>query len=171
MESNSTLSFIEKAKSFAIGAIGCGIFSLGTTYFSEQSIYRVPRILIPIFEIFGNIGLAIGMMILGAVLVYYAYSIFRKNKGNKLFFFVPILLFAIIFYFIIFCLAFIYQMYNLQAKDVSEIGFIDFATGIPAFVLLIIISTRKIFNLSEKLVYTKFLWVIPYEKNGSYNIP
>lgn len=101
MESNSTLSFIEKAKSFAIGAIGCGIFSLGTTYFSEQSIYRVPRILIPIFEIFGNIGLAIGMMILGAVLVYYAYSIFRKNKGNKLFFFVPILLFAIVFYFII----------------------------------------------------------------------
>ncbi|WDF46296.1 hypothetical protein PQ459_15465 [Chryseobacterium sp. KACC 21268] len=66
--------------------------------------------------------------------------------------------------FVVFCLAFLYQLYNLQSKSTSDIGFIDFVTGIPAFVFLIIISTRKIFNLKDRMVYTKFFWVIPYEK-------
>ena len=66
--------------------------------------------------------------------------------------------------FIVICSAFVYQLYNLQSKSTSDIEFLDFVTGIPAFVFLIIISTRKIFNLKDRMIYTKFLWVIPYEK-------
>lgn len=84
-EKNSNLSTIEKIKSFAIAVVGSGIFSMGTTYFSEQSEYRVPRILLPVYEIFGNIGLAVGMMILGAALIYYAYRTFTKNGGKSIF--------------------------------------------------------------------------------------
>ena len=66
--------------------------------------------------------------------------------------------------FLVFFFAFIYQLYNLQSKSTSDIEFVDFITGIPAFIFLIIISTRKIFNLKDRMVYTKFLWVVPYEK-------
>ncbi|MBO6201083.1 MAG: hypothetical protein J6N74_05645 [Chryseobacterium sp.] len=66
--------------------------------------------------------------------------------------------------FLVFCILFIYQLYNLQSKSTLDIEFIDFITGIPAFIFLIIISSRKIFNLKDRMVYTKFLWVIPYEK-------
>lgn len=79
---------------------------------------------------------------------------FELIKRSKL----PIILF------IAFCLLFIYQLYNLQSKIASDVEFLDLITGIPAFVFLIIISTRKIFNLEDRMVYTKFLWVIPYEK-------
>jgi len=72
-EKNSTLMTIEKIKSFAIALVGAGIFSMGSTYFSEQAEYRIPRILLPIYEFFGNIGLAIGMMILGTGLMYFAF--------------------------------------------------------------------------------------------------
>lgn len=79
---------------------------------------------------------------------------FELIKRSKL----PIVLF------IVFFLLFIYQLYNLQSKIASDVEFLDLITGIPAFVFLIIISTRKIFNLEDRMVYTKFLWVIPYEK-------
>jgi hypothetical protein len=101
-EKNSALMTIEKIKSFAIALVGAGIFSMGSTYFSEQAEYRIPRILLPIYEIFGNVGLAIGMMILGTGLIYFAYRKFTQNNGKS----IVILAFSIIailgFYGIIF---------------------------------------------------------------------
>lgn len=79
------------------------------------------------------------------------FEFIKSNKINKVFF-------------IGFSLAFVYQMYYLLSKDSSDVGFLNFISGIPAFVFLIIISTRTIFNLKDKMIYTKFLWVIPYEK-------
>lgn len=84
-EENATLATIEKIKSFAMTVVGAGIFSMGTTYFSEQSEYRVPRILLPVYEIFGNIGLAVGMIILGAGLMYFAYRKYVQNNGKPVY--------------------------------------------------------------------------------------
>lgn len=81
---NTNLNTIEKIKSFAIAVVGAGIFSMGSTYFSPQSSYRIPRILIPIYEIFGNVGLAICMLILGGLLIFYAYKTFTKNGGKAM---------------------------------------------------------------------------------------
>lgn len=98
----STLMTIEKIKSFAIALVGGGIFGMGSTYFSEQGEYRIPRILLPVYEIFGHVGLAVGMMILGAGLLYFAYRKFTQNNGKA----IVILVFSLIailgFYGIIF---------------------------------------------------------------------
>ena len=83
-DKNSTLETLEKIKSFAIAGVGAGIFSMGSTYFSEQAEYRIPRILIPVYEIFGNYGLAIGMLILGLILMYFAYKKYTGNQGKPL---------------------------------------------------------------------------------------
>lgn len=101
-DNNKVISTAEKVKSFAIGFIGAGIFSMGTTYFSEQAEYRIPRILYPVYQIFGNIGLAIGMIILGSLLMFYAYRKFISN-GGKAIYLLAVLVIAIIgFYAIIF---------------------------------------------------------------------
>lgn len=76
------LSVAERIKSFAIGLIGSGFLAYGTTYFSEQASYRVPRILLPVYNAFGNVGLAIGMIILGAILIIWALSRFKKSGGK-----------------------------------------------------------------------------------------
>ncbi|UIR54931.1 DUF5353 domain-containing protein [Sphingobacterium sp. SRCM116780] len=102
IEKNSTLVTIEKIKSFAIALVGAGIFSMGSTYFSEQASYRVPRILLPVYEIFGNIGLAVGMLILGAGLMYFAYKKFTKNEGKSMYLLVFLVIAVLGFYGIIF---------------------------------------------------------------------
>ena len=97
-EENKTIATLEKIKSFAMTLIGAGIFSMGTTYFSEQSEYRVPRILLPVYELFGNIGLAVGMIILGAGLMYFAYRKYVQNNGKPVYMLVFSLLAIIGFY-------------------------------------------------------------------------
>lgn len=72
----------EKVKSLAMGFIGSMFIALGFSYFSEQAYYRVPRILIPIYNLLGNIGLAIGLLILGAILLYVSYTKFKNNEGR-----------------------------------------------------------------------------------------
>lgn len=72
----------EKVKSFAMGFIGSMFVALGFSYFSEQSSYRIPRILLPVYEFLGNIGLAIGLLILGGALLYAAYAKFKNNGGR-----------------------------------------------------------------------------------------
>lgn len=101
-DKNTTLKTLEKIKSFAIGLVGAGIFSMGSTYFAEQSAYRVPRILLPIYNIFGNIGLAIGMLVLGAVLMYFAYKKYIKYDGKSLHFLIYLVIAVLGFYAIIF---------------------------------------------------------------------
>ncbi|MDR2281867.1 MAG: hypothetical protein LBE37_01585 [Sphingobacterium sp.] len=72
----------EKIKSFAMALIGSMFIVLGFSYFSEQASYRIPRILLPVYEFLGNIGLAIGLLILGAALLYAAYTKFKNNGGR-----------------------------------------------------------------------------------------
>ena len=72
----------EKVKSLAMGFIGSMFIALGFSYFSEQAYYRVPRILIPIYNLLGNTGLAIGLLILGAILLYVSYTKFKNNEGR-----------------------------------------------------------------------------------------
>lgn len=90
---NKTLNIAEKVKAFAMGLIGSLFFTWGLTYFQEQENYRVPRILIPVFELFGNIGLAIGLLILGTLLMFFAYQKFTKfgGKPNVMMILLPIL--------------------------------------------------------------------------------
>ena len=71
-------------ESFGYGLVGVGLFSYGTSYFQERLIYNVPRILIPIFEIFGNVGLAIGMLILGGGLIYCGFTRWKKASDKKI---------------------------------------------------------------------------------------
>lgn len=82
MENNKTIGLAEKIKAIAITFIGAGIFSQGTFYFKEQSSYNIPRILYPVFELLGNKGLAVAMLILGLGLVYWGYSKWKKQDGK-----------------------------------------------------------------------------------------
>lgn len=98
MENNNTTTIGEKIKAVAITFIGAGIFSQGTFYFQEQNSYNVPRILYPVFELLGNVGLAVAMLILGLALVYWGYTKW-KNAGSKvgIFALIAISAFAIFF--------------------------------------------------------------------------
>ena len=78
MEKEQIAVIAEKVKAFAMGLIGICFVSMGATYFEEQAIYRVPRILLPIFNIFGNIGLAIGLILLGLGLMVYGFIKWKK---------------------------------------------------------------------------------------------
>lgn len=79
---NTTMSLLQKIRYFALGFIGIGILSQGTLYFQPQASYHVPRILIPIFEAFGNIGLAVGMVLIGGLLFYYGFSQWKNAGGT-----------------------------------------------------------------------------------------
>ena len=72
-----------KVEAFAIGYIGIFFFSMGTSYFQERFLYRVPRVLIPVFDMFGNIGLAISMLILGGGLIYYGFTKWKSVAEKK----------------------------------------------------------------------------------------
>ncbi|MDR2475972.1 MAG: hypothetical protein LBD45_08960 [Bacteroidales bacterium] len=73
----------EKVKSFGIALVGIVIFSLGTSYFQERLLYRVPRILIPVYDLLGNIGLATGMLLLGGAFIAYGYTKWKKVSQKK----------------------------------------------------------------------------------------
>jgi hypothetical protein len=72
---------LEKFKAAAMGFIGAGIFTQGALYFQPQASYHVPRILYPIFEIAGNVGLAIGMLMLGLFLLYLGLNKWKNHGG------------------------------------------------------------------------------------------
>lgn len=82
--SNKKQMVVERIKAFAYGLIGSLFFTWGLTYFQEQESYRVPRLLRPAFELFGNIGLAVGLIIFGGLLMFYAYNSFKKNGGKPI---------------------------------------------------------------------------------------
>jgi hypothetical protein len=99
MEKEKVVIIAERVKAFAIGFIGICFFSLGTSYFEEQSIYRVPRILLPVFNLCGNVGLAIGLIILGGGLIFYGYTKWKKFSENGKTYFIaalPVLVLAIV---------------------------------------------------------------------------
>jgi len=83
MDKQKTVSIARKVESLATGFIGVFFFSMGTSYFQERFLYRVPRILIPVFDMFGNIGLAIAMLILGGGLIYYGFTEWKTVSERK----------------------------------------------------------------------------------------
>lgn len=93
---NNVQAIAEKVKSFAMGFIGAFFLALGVSYFSEQSSYRIPRILLPVYEFLGNIGLAIGLLILGGILLYYAYIKFKKYGGRPVIMLIVLPLFTLL---------------------------------------------------------------------------
>jgi uncharacterized membrane protein len=96
MEKEKVVIVAERVKSVAIGFIGICFVSLGTSYFEEQLTYRVPRILLPVFNLFGNVGLAIGLIMLGGALLVYSYLKWKKYNGNKKIYFIVALLVLIL---------------------------------------------------------------------------
>ena len=84
MEREKVVTTAEKVKALAIGFIGICIISNGATYFEEQAMYHVPRILLPVFNVFGNVGLAIGMVILGLVALIYGFIKWAQFSRNKM---------------------------------------------------------------------------------------
>ena len=102
MEENKTLIFLEKVKTLAIGLVGSGIFSQGLFYFKEQSSYNIPRILYPIYKLFGNKGLALGMLVLGIALLYFGYFRWKKLQENSNFYKISCSVFVILFVFLSF---------------------------------------------------------------------
>ena len=78
MEKTKAVIIAETMKSFALALIGVCFISMGSTYFVEQVSYNVPRILIPVFNLFGHIGLAIGLILLGLGFIIYGFVKWRK---------------------------------------------------------------------------------------------
>ena len=88
MEREKVVRIAEKVKALAGGFIGICFTSMGATYFEPQAIYRVPRILLPVYESLGNVGLAIGMIILGLSLIAYGFINWKKVSTKPLLYFV-----------------------------------------------------------------------------------
>lgn len=82
MEDNKIVHKVEKVKAGALAFIGAGFFSQGIIYFQEQSSYHIPRILYPFYKLFGHIGLAVAMLVLGLVLIYWGYTKWKKHDGK-----------------------------------------------------------------------------------------
>jgi hypothetical protein len=80
---NKTLTILEQCKSIAIALVGAGMAGKGITYFSPRLSYDVPRILLPVFKILGNTGLAVSMLLLGLVLLTWSYFRWKKNNGKQ----------------------------------------------------------------------------------------
>ncbi|MDR1330539.1 MAG: hypothetical protein LBK07_00355 [Tannerella sp.] len=83
MDNQKIAAVARKVEALALGYIGVFIFSMGTSYFQERFLYRVPRILIPVFDVFGGVGLAIGMLILGSGLIYYGFTLWKSVSEKR----------------------------------------------------------------------------------------
>jgi hypothetical protein len=71
-----------------------------------------------VYETFGHVGLAIGMIIVGGGLFFYGYSIWKKTGGKLMVFRLLIVLFLFIFAFIIF-LSSRPKPYNPSAEEIE----------------------------------------------------
>jgi len=83
MEKTKTVTIAKKIEGLAIGLIGVCFFSMGTTYFQERLIYRIPRILVPVYDLFGATALAVTMLLLGLGLIVWGFTKWQSFGGNK----------------------------------------------------------------------------------------
>jgi hypothetical protein len=83
MDKQKTVTVAGRVEALAYGFIGVFFISLGSSYFQERFLYRVPRLLIPVFDLFGNVGLAAGMIILGGGFIYYGFAKWKSVNGKK----------------------------------------------------------------------------------------
>lgn len=82
MQEEQKPSIVRRLEAGACGFIGSAFVVYGIHYFTPREEYYVPRILMPIFDLFGNIGLAIGILLLGIGLIVYALTNWRKHAGG-----------------------------------------------------------------------------------------
>ncbi len=66
----------------------------------------------PVYEYFGNVGLAIGLLILGGILMFWAFSKFKKFQGK------PLIMLISLGFFI--TLAFVLQKISEKPNSVTE---------------------------------------------------
>jgi uncharacterized membrane-anchored protein YhcB (DUF1043 family) len=93
MEKQKVILIAEKTKSFAIALIGIVFVSWGTNYlWGEHLLYNVPRILLPIFNLFGPVGLAIGLLLLGLALIVYGFIKWKKVAEKSFVYWVIVIL-------------------------------------------------------------------------------
>ena len=91
MDKQKIVVIAEKTKTFAIALIGIVFVSWGTDYLKgEHLLYNIPRILLPVFNFFGAVGLAVGLLILGGGLIGYAFFKWKKTAGKPLFYWLPV---------------------------------------------------------------------------------
>ena len=79
---NKSQTVLEGVKNIAIALVGIGIAGKGITYFTPHLSYDIPRILLPVYKAFGLTGLAIAMVVLGALLVGWSFFRWVSNKGK-----------------------------------------------------------------------------------------
>jgi len=84
MDNTKTVTIAKKVEGLAIGFIGVCFFSMGTTYFQERLIYRMPRILVPVYDFLGPIGLAVSMLLLGLGLIAWGFTRWYSSGGKKM---------------------------------------------------------------------------------------
>ena len=82
MDQAKVATTAQKIRAVALGFIGAMFFSMGISYFSPQLIYRMPRILVPIYELTGGTGLAVSLVILGLGLIWWGLSAWKKAGGK-----------------------------------------------------------------------------------------
>lgn len=76
---------INSIQAYAMTLIGGMFIAYGSGYFQPKDEYRVPRILLPVLEIFGNVGLAIGLILLGLGLILFALKKLKDQKSKPIF--------------------------------------------------------------------------------------
>lgn len=81
VETNKSQAFLASVKNIAIALVGAGIAGKGLTYFTPHLSYDVPRILLPVYKAFGPAGLAVSMVVLGALLA--GWSFFRWISSRR----------------------------------------------------------------------------------------
>lgn len=82
MDEQKTVTIAHKVRAFAGGFVGVIIFAIGTTLFEERLVYRIPRVLSLVFDLLGNVGTAIGMLLIGAGFIWWGLSKW-KDAGGK----------------------------------------------------------------------------------------
>lgn len=59
MDQQKVVTVAHRVRALAIAFVGCGFLSYGTSYFNERLVYEVPRILVPVYDLLGKVGLAV----------------------------------------------------------------------------------------------------------------
>ena len=83
MDKTKMATIAKKVEGLAIGFIGVCFFSMGTTYFQERLIYRMPRILTPVYDLLGPTALAIAMLLLGLGVIVWGFTRWKSAGGKK----------------------------------------------------------------------------------------
>lgn len=97
MMEQKTTNWLKHVEYGALGFIGSAFLINGLSYFKPQAEYYVPRILMPLFEFFGNVGLAVGLLLLGAGMIVYGFICWRKYGGRVWMYAMVVTLAAVLF--------------------------------------------------------------------------